>query len=239
MDESLEKITLEESSSNFTLMSLFLDADIIVKSVIIILIFASIWSWTIIFAKFSTLKNLFKEADDFEESFYSSSTLQKLSNKLGSAPKNPFEAIFFSCMSYLDKIKLVTVNKNIEYKKNLCKRIEKEMYIVNERELSFLSKNMNFLASVGSTAPFIGLFGTVWGIMNSFTAIGLSQNTSLAVVAPGIAEALFATALGLVAAIPAVLAYNKLNDLIAQYSDRAELLIEEMSIIISKEIFKD
>ncbi|MAI85433.1 MAG: protein TolQ [Rickettsiales bacterium] len=239
MDETLEKIVLDETSSTFSLMSLFLDADIVVKSVIVILIFASIWSWTIIFSKFSTLKNLFKEAEDFEESFYSSSTLQKLSNKLGNSPTNPFEAIFFSCMSYLDKIKLGTVNKNVEFKKNLCKRIEKEMYVVNERELDFLSKNMNFLASVGSTAPFIGLFGTVWGIMNSFTAIGISQNTSLAVVAPGIAEALFATALGLVAAIPAVLAYNKLNDLIAQYSNRAELLIEEMSIIISKEIFKD
>lgn len=239
MDESVEKVILNEANSSFSLMSLFLDADIVVKSVILILIFASIWSWTIIFAKFSSLKSLFREADEFEENFYSSATLQKLSSKLGSNPTNPMEAIFFSCMSYLEKIRLGNLSKNYEYKKNLNKRIEKEMRIVNERELNNLSKNMNFLASVGSTAPFIGLFGTVWGIMNSFTAIGMSQNTSLAVVAPGIAEALFATALGLVAAIPAVLAFNKISDLINLFANRTDLLIEEMLIIISKEIFKD
>ena len=142
-------------------------------------------------------------------------------------------------MSYIDKIKLTTSNKNYEFKKNLCERIEKEMVIVGERELTILNRNMNFLASVGSTAPFVGLFGTVWGIMNSFTAIGLSQNTSLAVVAPGIAEALFATALGLIAAIPAVLAYNKLNDKIYNFSNKVEIFTTEMMIIISKEIYKE
>ena len=149
------------------------------------------------------------------------------------------ESVFFSAMSYLDKIKINASIKNYEFKKNFCDRIEKEMIIVSEKELNNLTKHMNFLASVGSTAPFIGLFGTVWGIMNSFTAIGISQNTSLAVVAPGIAEALFATALGLVAAIPAVLAYNKLSDLVSRYGNRIELFMAEMMIIISKEVYKD
>ena len=239
MDDSVKKVVLEEVTNEFSIISLFFDADIIIKIVILMLIFASVWSWTIIFSKFSSLNNLFKDSNDFEENFYSSDTLQKLSKKLGSHPTHPLESIFFSAMSYIDKIKLTTSTKNYEFKKNLCERIEKEMIIVGERELSNLSKNMNFLASVGSTAPFVGLFGTVWGIMNSFTAIGLSQNTSLAVVAPGIAEALFATALGLIAAIPAVLAYNKLNDKIYNFSNKVEIFTTEMMIIISKEIYKE
>ena len=239
MDNSVEKVVLEEVTNNFSIISLFFDADIIVKIVILMLIFASVWSWTIIFSKFSSLNSLFKDSNDFEENFYSSDTLQKLSKKLGSHPTHPLESIFFSAMSYIDKIKLTTSNKNYEFKKNLCERIEKEMVIVGERELTILNRNMNFLASVGSTAPFVGLFGTVWGIMNSFTAIGLSQNTSLAVVAPGIAEALFATALGLIAAIPAVLAYNKLNDKIYNFSNKVEIFTTEMMIIISKEIYKE
>ncbi|MAJ02961.1 MAG: protein TolQ [Rickettsiales bacterium] len=239
MDNSVEKVVLEEVTNNFSIFSLFFDADVIVKIVILMLIFASVWSWTIIFSKFSSLNSLFKDSNDFEENFYSSDTLQKLSKKLGSHPTHPLESIFFSAMSYIDKIKLTTSNKNYEFKKNLCERIEKEMVIVGERELTILNRNMNFLASVGSTAPFVGLFGTVWGIMNSFTAIGLSQNTSLAVVAPGIAEALFATALGLIAAIPAVLAYNKLNDKIYNFSNKVEIFTTEMMIIISKEIYKE
>ena len=239
MDNSVEKVVLEEVTNNFSIFSLFFDADVIVKIVILMLIFASVWSWTIIFSKFSSLNSLFKDSNDFEENFYSSDTLQKLSKRLGSHPTHPLESVFFSAMSYIDKIKLTTSNKNYEFKKNLCERIEKEMVIVGERELTILNRNMNFLASVGSTAPFVGLFGTVWGIMNSFTAIGLSQNTSLAVVAPGIAEALFATALGLIAAIPAVLAYNKLNDKIYNFSNKVEIFTTEMMIIISKEIYKE
>lgn len=239
MDNSVEKIVLDEVTNSFSIISLFYDADIVVKIVILMLIFASIWSWTIIFSKFSSLNSLFNDSNDFEENFYASDTLQKLSKKLGSHPTHPLESVFFSAMSYLDKIKLTTSTKNYEFKKNLCERIEKEMIIVGERELSNLNKNMNFLASVGSTAPFVGLFGTVWGIMNSFTAIGLSQNTSLAVVAPGIAEALFATALGLIAAIPAVIAYNKLNDKIYIFSNKVEIFTTEMMIIISKEIYKE
>jgi len=239
MDEKLEKILVEENSVDFSIYSLFLEADLVVKIVIVILIFASIWSWTIIFSKMSDLKRLSSDSDDFENKFYSSDTLQKLSKNLGAHPSHPIESIFFSAVSYFEKIKLTTSLKNAEFKKNFCERIEREMIIVMERELNSLSSHMNFLASVGSTAPFIGLFGTVWGIMNSFTAIGISQNTSLAVVAPGIAEALFATALGLIAAIPAVLAYNKISDKINKFSGRLEIFVSEMMIIISKEVFKD
>jgi biopolymer transport protein TolQ len=129
-------------------------------------------------------------------------------------------------------------NKNFDFKKSFCENVKKEMEIVIDKEILNLQKGLNFLASVGSTAPFIGLFGTVWGIMNSFTAIGISQNTSLAVVAPGIAEALFATALGLVAAIPAVIFYNKLNNMLENISNKLEIFSEEILVIISKEIFR-
>ena len=237
--EIFEKIILDESPNDFSIYSLFLEADIVVKSVIILLIFASIWSWTIIFAKYTQLKSLSTESDNFEEDFYSIDSLQKLSKKLGNQASHPMEAIFLSAMSYFKKIAITNNLRNNDFKRNFCERIEKEMLIVSEREINKLSKNMNFLASVGSTAPFIGLFGTVWGIMNSFTAIGVSQNTSLAVVAPGIAEALFATALGLIAAIPAVLAYNKFNDLIFRFGNRVDLFSGEMMIIISKEVYKE
>ena len=239
MADQIENELISEEITDFSLLSLFFDADIVVKIVMVILLFSSIWSWTIIFSKYSLMKHLSTESDDFEEKFYNSDTLQKLSKKLGSHPSHPMESVFFSAMTYLEKIKFITNLKNFDFKKNFCERIEREMQIVIEREMNILTKSMNFLASVGSTAPFIGLFGTVWGIMNSFNAIGLSQNTSLAVVAPGIAEALFATALGLIAAIPAVLAYNKLNDLINLYGNRIEIFSNEMMIIISKEIYKE
>ena len=238
MDDKVEKIILEESLNNFSLISLFFEADIVVKIVILLLIFASIWSWAIIFSKFSQIKNLINDSDEFEDNFYSSETLQKLSKKLTGHPSHPMEAVFYTAMNSMHKLKIGIMSKNPDFKKKFCERIEKEMFIVSERELNALGKHMNFLASVGSTAPFIGLFGTVWGIMNSFKAIGLSQNTSLAVVAPGIAEALFATALGLVAAIPAVLAYNKFNDLIDSFGNRMDLFTDEMMIIISKEVYK-
>ena len=141
-------------------------------------------------------------------------------------------------MVYFEKIKTGFSNKNNDFKQKFCENVKKEMEIVINKELSSLEKGLNFLASVGSTAPFIGLFGTVWGIMNSFTAIGISQNTSLAVVAPGIAEALFATALGLVAAIPSVLFFNKFNNMLESISNKLDVFSEEIILIISKEIFR-
>jgi len=238
MDESIEKKILEESSNDFSILSLFFQADIVVKIVIILLIFSSIWSWAIIFSKYTLLKNILIDTEEFEENFYGSETLSKLSKKLGSQPTHPIEAVFFSAMVYFEKVKSGFLNKNFDFRKSFCENVKKEMLIVINKELSSLEKGLNFLASVGSTAPFIGLFGTVWGIMNSFTAIGISQNTSLAVVAPGIAEALFATALGLVAAIPSVLFFNKFNSMLENISNKLEVFSEEIILIISKEIFR-
>ena len=238
MDETIDKKILGESSNDFSILSLFFQADVVVKIVIILLIFSSIWSWAIIFSKYTLLKNILIDTEDFEENFYGSETLSKLSKKLGSQPTHPIEAVFFSAMVYFEKVKSGFSNKNFDYKKAFCENVKKEMLIVINKELSSLEKGLNFLASVGSTAPFIGLFGTVWGIMNSFTAIGISQNTSLAVVAPGIAEALFATALGLVAAIPSVLFFNKFNSMLENISNKLDVFSEEIILIISKEIFR-
>ncbi len=237
MDETIEKKILEESS-DFSIFSLFLQADIVVKIVIILLLTSSVWSWTIIFSKYTNLKGILLETEDFEEKFYSSETLSKLSKRIGGQPTHPMEAVFFAAMVYFDRIKTGFSNKNFDFKKSFCDNVKKEMEIVINKELSSLEKGLNFLASVGSTAPFIGLFGTVWGIMNSFTAIGISQNTSLAVVAPGIAEALFATALGLVAAIPAVLFYNKFNSMLEDINNKLDVFSDEILVIISKEIFR-
>ena len=237
MDETIEKKILEESS-DFSIFSLFLQADIVVKIVIILLLTSSVWSWTIIFSKYTNLKGILLETEDFEEKFYSSETLSKLSKRIGGQPTHPMEAVFFAAMVYFDRIKTGFSNKNFDFKKSFCENVKKEMEIVINKELTSLEKGLNFLASVGSTAPFIGLFGTVWGIMNSFTAIGISQNTSLAVVAPGIAEALFATALGLVAAIPAVLFYNKFNSMLESINNKLDVFSDEILVIISKEIFR-
>ena len=237
MDETVEKKIIEESV-DFSIFSLFLQADIVVKIVILILLLSSIWSWTIIFSKYTNLKSILMETDDFEEKFYSSETLSKLSKRIGGQPTHPMEAVFFAAMVYFDRIKTGFSNKNFDFKKSFCENVKKEMEIVINKELTGLENGLNFLASVGSTAPFIGLFGTVWGIMNSFTAIGISQNTSLAVVAPGIAEALFATALGLVAAIPAVLFFNKFNNMLEILNNKLEVFSDEILVIISKEIFR-
>ncbi len=237
MDESVEKKIIEEST-DFSIFSLFLQADIVVKIVILILLLSSIWSWTIIFSKYTNLKSILMETEDFEEKFYSSETLSKLSKRIGGQPTHPMEAVFFAAMVYFDRIKTGFSNKNFDFKKSFCENVKKEMEIVINKELTGLENGLNFLASVGSTAPFIGLFGTVWGIMNSFTAIGISQNTSLAVVAPGIAEALFATALGLVAAIPAVLFFNKFNNMLEILNNKLEVFSDEILVIISKEIFR-
>ena len=237
MDDSIEKKVLEESV-DFSIFSLFLQADVVVKIVIIALLVCSIWSWTIIFTKYAFLKSIMIDSNDFEDRFYSSETLSKLSKSIGNHPRHPMESVFFSAMAYFEKMKSGFANKNFDFKKSFCENVKKEMEIVIDKEILNLQKGLNFLASVGSTAPFIGLFGTVWGIMNSFTAIGISQNTSLAVVAPGIAEALFATALGLVAAIPAVIFYNKLNNMLENISNKLEIFSEEILVIISKEIFR-
>ena len=193
------------SSTDFSLVNLFLRADIIVKSVIIILILASIYSWALIIEKYRLFKRIEKSSAIFEEKFWNSKSAESFYNNLPNKINDPMATIFRSAMSELIKTK----SKN---NATQTARVTRILEISTDKEIQSIEKNFIFLATIGSTAPFIGLFGTVWGIMNSFQSIAISRNTSLAIVAPGIAEALFATALGLLAAVPAVVAYNKFNN---------------------------
>ena len=201
------------SSADFSLMNLFLRADIIVKSVIIILIACSIYSWAVIIEKFRLFKKINKTSEEFETKFWNSKSAESFYNNLPANTEDPMALVFKGSMQ--------TVMKS-RSKSNLSERLTSILEVNIEKQMNVIDKNYTFLATVGSTAPFIGLFGTVWGIMNSFQSIAISRNTSLAIVAPGIAEALFATALGLLAAIPAVVAYNKFNSDTQKYFSRIE-----------------
>ena len=201
------------SNTDFSLVSLFLRADIIVKSVMIILVVFSIYSWAIIFDKIRLFRKINKSAEEFEEKFWKSKSAETFYNNLPSTTNDPMAELFKSSMQMVMKSRS---------KSNLSERLEGVLEANIEKQMNNVDKNYTFLATVGSTAPFIGLFGTVWGIMNSFQSIAISRNTSLAIVAPGIAEALFATALGLLAAIPAVIAYNKFSNDSKKYSQKLE-----------------
>ena len=201
------------SNTDFSLVSLFLRADIIVKSVMIILVAFSIYSWAIIFDKIRLFRKINKSAEEFEEKFWKSKSAETFYNNLPSTTNDPMAELFKSSMQMVMKSRS---------KSNLSERLEGVLEANIEKQMTNVDKNYTFLATVGSTAPFIGLFGTVWGIMNSFQSIAISRNTSLAIVAPGIAEALFATALGLLAAIPAVIAYNKFSNDSKKYSQKLE-----------------
>ena len=201
------------SSADFSLMNLFLRADIIVKSVIILLILCSIYSWAIIIEKFKLFKKINISSEEFEEKFWRSKSAETFYNNLPSTIDDPMAQLFKESMQGLLKSKS---------RSNLNERMKGMLESGIEKQISKLDKGFTFLATVGATAPFIGLFGTVWGIMNSFQSIAISRNTSLAIVAPGIAEALFATALGLLAAIPAVIAYNKFNNDSKKYTQKLE-----------------
>ena len=201
------------SNTDFSILSLFLRADFIVKSVIIILIASTIYSWAIIFDKIMMFRKINKDSEDFEEKFWKSKSAETFYNSLPSSLENPMAQLFKDSMQAVMKTRSKT---------NISQRLEIILEVNIEKQMNMLEKNYTFLATVGATAPFIGLFGTVWGIMNSFQSIAISRNTSLAIVAPGIAEALFATALGLLAAIPAVIAYNKFNSDTKNYVARLE-----------------
>ena len=211
------------SNADFSLINLFLRADIIVKSVIIILIACSIYSWAVIIEKIKLFKKINESSDEFETKFWNSKSAESFYNSLPASTKDPMALIFKDAMQNLLK-KRSKIDLNHRMTSLLESGIEKQM--------SKISKGFTFLATVGSTAPFIGLFGTVWGIMNSFQSIAISRNTSLAIVAPGIAEALFATALGLLAAIPAVIAYNKFNNDSIKYSQKLENFSKRFLTII-------
>jgi len=201
------------SNTDFSLLSLFIRADFIVKTVILMLIGCSIYSWAIIIEKFKLFKKVNLETEEFEDKFWKSKSAETFYNNLPTNLENPMALLFKDSMQTLLKAK----NKS-----NLNERLSSMLEVNIEKQMVNLEKGFTFLATVGSTAPFIGLFGTVWGIMNSFQSIAISRNTSLAIVAPGIAEALFATALGLLAAIPAVVAYNKFNNDSKKYSQKLE-----------------
>ena len=201
------------SSTDFSILQLFIRADIIVKSVIIILIVSSIYSWAIIFEKIQLFKRINLSSQEFENKFWKSKSAESFYNNLPTKVEDPMTNVFKNSMQVLLKSKRSST---------LDEKVSTMLEINIEQQMEKIEKKYTFLATVGSTAPFIGLFGTVWGIMNSFQSIAISRNTSLAIVAPGIAEALFATALGLLAAIPAVVAYNKFTSDSKKYSQKLE-----------------
>ena len=211
--------------NDFSLWQLFIRADFVVKSVIILLIASSIYSWALIFDKYKLFKKINLLTLDFENKFWKAKSAENLNSNLPTKTEDPLTQIFKDAMSELIKTK--TKSNAIQ-----IARVERILEISTDNQIKKIEKNFTFLATVGSTAPFIGLFGTVWGIMNSFQSIAISRNTSLAIVAPGIAEALFATALGLLAAIPAVVAYNKFNSDSKRYTARVENFCKRFLSII-------
>ena len=236
-NQIIEAATLGGSVANldFSILSLFLRADPVVKAVIILLLLASIWCWAIIFDKLTGLRRLNARSTEFEQAFWSGNSLDDLYERISNQPRDPMSAVFVSAMREWRKTS-ARDSGGPESRVGIGDRIDRVMQITRDREMDRTEKNMTFLATTGSTAPFIGLFGTVWGIMNSFQAIAISKNTSLAVVAPGIAEALFATALGLLAAIPAVVAFNKLSKDMDRYAGRLDSFAGEFSAILSREM---
>ena len=221
-NQAVDAVNLVQNGAyDLSIFSLFFRADPIVKFVMIGLFVSSIWSWAIIINKIKMIRKMNNVTKKFEDLFWSSSSLEDLYSKTESKNDNPMIAIFNKSM--IEWLKL----RNSKIKDKIENRLNNVLVSSINNEITKLEKNMIFLASLGSAAPFVGLFGTVWGIMNSFQAIGITKNTSLAVVAPGIAEALFATALGLIAAIPAVIAYNKLSSVFDNYSTRLETFAQE------------
>ena len=211
------------SNTDFSISQLFIRADFMVKSVIIILVGCSIYSWAVIFEKIRLFKKINLSTEDFESKFWKSKSAETFYNNLPSNINDPMANVFQNSMQILLKSKRSS---------NLDEKMSRMLEINVEQQMEKIEKGYTFLATVGSTAPFIGLFGTVWGIMNSFQSIAISRNTSLAIVAPGIAEALFATALGLLAAIPAVIAFNKFNNDSRKYSHKLESFSKRLLSII-------
>lgn len=225
-----------ELAETFSAWGMFMQADFVVKFVMILLAFASVWCWAIIFEKMKSIKTVNSRAKRFEDSFWSGEPLDKFYERIKQAKPDPLSSTF---MAGMDEWRMAATDHkagNRVIQAGLQQRIERAMAVEITRSMDKLEKNMTFLANVGSTAPFVGLFGTVWGVMNAFMAIAGTNNTSLAVVAPGIAEALFTTALGLVAAIPAMIAYNKFTSDLNRYAERLETFASEFSSILDRHL---
>ena len=236
-DNPVEALPLAGSAPHdLSIVTLFLQADTIVKAVLFLLLAASVWSWAVIFDKFARVRRLRRDAENFEETFWSGGSLDDLYDRIGARPTDPMSAVFAAAMREWRRSVSKGLVASATMKTSLQERIERVMHVTVGREMDRLERFMSFLATVGSTAPFVGLFGTVWGIMNSFQSIAAAKNTSLAVVAPGIAESLFATALGLVAAIPAVVAYNKFSTDFGRYAGRLDAFATEFSAILSRQL---
>ncbi len=233
MDRTVNAVNLAAANSDLSLWGLFLQADIVVKLVIFGLLAASVWVWAIVFEKFSALRRANQAADAFEDQFWSGGSLDELYDAEGTKPAHPLAAVFGAAMGEWRRSARVA-GADVT-RSSVRERVDRAMGVTIQREMERQERWMVFLASVGATAPFVGLFGTVWGIMHSFSAIAAMHNTNLAVVAPGIAEALFATAIGLVAAIPAVLAYNKISTDLARLAGRMEAFAAEFGAILSRQ----
>jgi biopolymer transport protein TolQ len=226
-------VAAAKAASNFSVWGLFWQADIVVKLVLLALIVASVWSWSVIIGKWLRYRQVKAQADAFEDSFWSGASLDKLHDGVDGKSNHPFAMVFAAAMN--EWRRSFTPGNKID-KASVKQRLHTVMRVTFEREMDRLERSLNFLATVGSVAPFVGLFGTVWGIMHSFFGIATQQNTSLAVVAPGIAEALFATAIGLFAAIPAVIGYNKLQADAARFGNRLSTFCDEFSAILSRQL---
>ncbi len=236
--QAIDAIALASSVADvdMSLWGLFLKADIVVKIVIMMLFVASIWCWAIIIEKILRLRRLRAQADEFEDSFWSGGSLEELYDEIGGEPDHPMKTLFTAAMREWRRSTSRGLSEDNALRAGIRERIAQVMQVTLGREMDRLERYLGFLATVGSTAPFLGLFGTVWGIMNSFQAIATSKDTNLAVVAPGIAEALFATALGLVAAIPAVIAYNKFSSDLGRFANRLEGFAGEFNAILSRQL---
>jgi len=218
---------------DLSIPTLFLQSDIVVKIVILLLLFASVWVWAIVFEKLTSLRRANRQADAFEDKFWSGGSLEDLYEQEGAKPAHPMAAVFGAAMAEWRRSSRI-VGADMA-RGGVRDRVDRAMTVTIQREMERMERWMIFLASVGSTGTFVGLFGTVWGIMHSFSAIAAMHNTNLAVVAPGIAEALFATAIGLVAAIPAVLAYNTISTSLARFAARLEGFGSEFGAILSRQ----
>lgn len=236
----METQTLSDVAAVAEQMSLWdmvWSSDVVTKVVMIGLIAASIWSWAIILEKFATLRLVQRTSKRFEEAFWSGGSLDRLYEAIGNRPKDPMSAMFVAAMKEWKRNTLMKGKTDRSIRGvSLQQRIEKAMMVSMDKEIEGLDTHLGFLASTGSVAPLIGLFGTVWGIINSFNAIAVTQSNSLAAMAPGIAEALFTTAFGLIAAIPAVVAYNTIISAIDRYAKKLENFMAEFSTILSREI---
>ncbi len=234
MDRAVDAVNLGAASTDMSLWGLFLQADIVVKLVMLMLLAASVWVWAIVYDKTTAIRRANRAADGFEDRFWSGGSLDELYEAEGTKPSHPMAAVFGAAMAeWRHSRRGAAVAGRASAVRD---RVERAMGVTIQREMDVLERWMIFLASVGSTAPFIGLFGTVWGIMNSFSAIAARHDTTLAVVAPGIAEALFATAAGLFAAIPAVIFYNRFVNEIGRYTNSLDAFADEFAAILSRQL---